>query len=229
MVRLVLFDIDGTLLHTGGAGRKAFRHAFATAFGIANGTEGVEFAGRTDTSLVRELFRRHDVEHTVSNVRHFFDTYYFWLDHILDGSEGRECPGVRGFLHALRALPGPPALGLLTGNVRLGAEIKLRRYGLWHEFGTGGFGDDDEDRSGIARVAHARGSRHVGRTLRGEEILVIGDTPLDVQCARAISARCLAVATGQSTVSELQNHHPTWAVPDLASVNAAAVCGSDGL
>src|SRR5262245_1260457 len=126
MVRLVLFDIDGTLLHTGGAGRKAFRHAFTTAFGVQNATDGIEFAGRTDTALVRELFRLHDVDQIPQNFHHFFDAYYFWLDHILQSSEGAPCPSVWEFLRDLRALPQAPALGLLTGNVRLGAEIKLR-------------------------------------------------------------------------------------------------------
>ena len=225
MVHLVLFDIDGTLLHTGGAGRKAFRQAFATAFGVLDATEGMEFAGRTDTSLVRELFRRHHVDHTIQNVQHFFDTYYFWLDHILSTTPGAPCPHIWEFLADLRALPSPPAIGLLTGNVRLGAEIKLRQFRLWQEFCTGGFGDDDEDRSQIARIARQRGNELLGRKLEGDEVLVIGDTPMDIQCAKAISAPCLAVATGSSTVSELQHHGAAWAVPDLSHLSAADVCG----
>lgn len=210
MVKLVLFDIDGTLLHTGGAGRKAFRHAFATAFGIPDGTEGIEFAGRTDTGIVRELFRKHDVVHNPENVQHFFDTYYYWLDHVLHQSEGSPCPYSREFVQSVRALPDAPAIGLLTGNVRLGAEIKLRHYHFWQEFRTGGFGDDHEDRNQIAHIAQRRGSELLGRPLTGDEILVVGDTPLDIACARAISARCLAVATGHAPVSELAIHNPTW-------------------
>ncbi len=224
MVKLALFDIDGTLLHTGGAGRKAFRHAFATAFGIPDGTEGVEFAGRTDTSLVRELFRKHGLEHHPEAVSHFFDTYYFWLDHILQTSEGAPCPFIWEFLNQMKQLPHPPALGLLTGNVRLGAEIKLRHYDLWQEFVTGGFGDDHEDRNQIAHVARKRGCDLLGKTLEGSEILVIGDTPLDIACAKAISAQCLAVATGASSVAELQSYQPTWAVGDLSQIDPEEVC-----
>ncbi len=224
MVKLVLFDIDGTLLHTGGAGRKAFRHAFASAFGIPDGTDGIEFAGRTDTGIVRELFLKHAVEHTPRNIRHFFDAYYFWLDHILHQSEGAPCPHSREFVDSVRALVEPPVIGLLTGNVRLGAEIKLRHYHFWQDFRTGGFGDDHEDRNEIARIAQVRGTELLGKPLRGEEILVVGDTPLDIACARAISAKCLAVATGHASVSELESHHPTWAVSDLSQVDARAVC-----
>lgn len=224
MIRLVLFDIDGTLLHTGGAGVRAFAQAFETEFGLRHGTERMRFAGRTDSGLVREFLTQHGVAVTPEHCRRFFDCYVHWLDHHLRQIEGSACPGVDGWLAELAALPSPPVLGLLTGNIRLGAQIKLRHYGLWEPFVTGGFGDDHEERNEIARVAKTRASRRFGRELRGEEILVIGDTPLDIACGRAIGARCLAVATGGSKLEELQAHRPDWAVTDLTRLHPAEAC-----
>jgi phosphoglycolate phosphatase-like HAD superfamily hydrolase len=223
MVRLVLFDIDGTLIHTGGAGVKAFAKVFATEFGASDGFERMKFAGRTDVSLVREFFGFHSIPATPENFERFFDRYVFWLDHILRDSRTEMCPGVREFIRQTSDVPQPPLLGLLTGNIRLGAEIKLRHFDLWETFQTGGFADDHEERDKIAAVARHRGSRILNEDLRDDQVLVIGDTPLDIRCGRAIGAKVLAVATGGATFEELKKHAPDWAVPDLGSVNATEV------
>ncbi len=201
MVRVVFFDIDGTLVHTGRAGMKAFARVFATEFGAHNGTEQMKFAGRTDVSLVREFFRIHDIEPSAANFERFFDRYVFWLDHLIQDSAGAPCRGVLDFIDELRALPRPPLLGLLTGNIRLGAEIKLRHYDMWDLFVTGVIGD----------------------SLRPEEVVVVGDTPRDVECGKSIGARVLAVATGGATLDELRQHSPDWAVNDLRELKAAAL------
>jgi phosphoglycolate phosphatase-like HAD superfamily hydrolase len=224
MIRLVLFDIDGTLIHSGGAGEKAFARVCAVEFNVPNGTERLRFAGRTDTSIVREFFSRHEISPTPENFRRFFDHYVFWLDHMLGQLSGRVLPGVSEMIRRLGATPAPPVIGLLTGNIRLGAQIKLTHYGLWEHFVIGGFGDDHEDRNQIAVIARERACQRVGRQLQGEEILVIGDTPLDIACARAINARVLAVATGSYRAEQLRPHEPNWTVEDLEAVNLEEIC-----
>ncbi len=223
MVRLVLFDIDGTLIRTGGAGVRAFAKTFATEFNAADGFERLKFAGRTDTGLVREFFSFNQIPPTPENFRRFFESYVFWLDHLLRESKTEVCQGVWELIHALQALPQAPLLGLLTGNIRLGAEIKLRHVNLWDVFQTGAFAEDHEERNGIAAVARERGSRILGTELRGDEVLVMGDTPKDIRCARAIGAKALAVATGGAELEDLRRHQPDWAIEDLRAVSAREV------
>lgn len=225
MIRLVLFDIDGTLIHSGGAGEKAFARVFSTQFNVPAATDKIKFAGRTDTSVVRECFGLHQIEPSPENFRRFFEAYVFWLDHYLHHLPGGAHPGVRVMIGSLRTLPKPPVLGLLTGNIRLGAEIKLRRHELWDEFELGGFADGLDARDDIARLALQRGRERLGRNLRGEEVVVIGDTPLDIACGRAIGAKVLAVATGSSRLPELVEHRPDWAVEDLRQLTAREMCG----
>jgi phosphoglycolate phosphatase-like HAD superfamily hydrolase len=121
-------------------------------------------------------------------------------------------------------LPQPTLLGLITGNIRLGAEIKLRRFGLWDAFQTGAFADDSEDRNQIAAIAHKRGSRVLGKELRGDQIVVVGDTTHDIRCAQAIGAKVLVMATGGADLDELKRHQPDWAVEDLTCVTAQEIC-----
>ena len=208
MIRLVLFDIDGTLIRTGGAGVKAFARAFETEFGLADGTERLKFAGRTDVSLVREFFSHHGITPDATHFERFFETYLSHLNQIILECKGEVCPGVHQFLNELGMAADAPLLGLLTGNIRRGAEVKLRHYHLWKEFSFGGFAEDSEERDGIAAIAKER----------GEEVLVIGDTPLDIRCARSIGAKVLAVATGGSKLDELQAHKPDLAVEDLRAL-----------
>jgi phosphoglycolate phosphatase-like HAD superfamily hydrolase len=223
MIHLVLFDIDGTLVHTGGAGIKAFARAFATAFGVQDGVGQLKFAGRTDVSLVREFFTLQRIEPSPENFDRFFASYLHWLQQIIPDCKGGACRGVLEFYQSLRALPEPPMTGLLTGNIKQGARIKLERYDLWKLFPFGGFADDHEDRDQIAAAALRRGSQLFGRDLRGDETLVIGDTPLDIRCARAIGAKVLAVATGGAALEELERHNPDWVAADLTRVTAAQV------
>ena len=184
----------------------------------------MKFAGRTDVSLVREFFKIHELDESPAHFGQFFARYVFWLDHIVERSTGGECPGVREFIAELLALPNPPMLGLLTGNIRLGAEIKLRRFGLWDFFVLGGFADDHEDRNHIAVAALERSRRVLGKDLHPQEIVVIGDTPFDVRCGKFIGAKTLAVATGGSRIEELKAHAADWTVVDLTRLSAREIC-----
>jgi phosphoglycolate phosphatase-like HAD superfamily hydrolase len=224
MVRLVLFDVDGTLVHTGRAGSRAFGKTIASIFGVPESVEKVSFAGRTDVSLARELFGLNRIPATPENFRRFFENYVFWLDQLVAAGNGDICRGAAGFIRQLQALPDPPMLGLLTGNIQLGAEIKLRRYGLWGIFEMGGFADDHEDRDQIAAAALARGRRVLGENLRPEEIVVVGDTRFDVRCGKHIGARVLAVATGGAKFEDLKKCGADWTVESLSQVSTPKIC-----
>lgn len=224
MIRLVLFDIDGTLIHTGGAGEKAFARVFASLFGIADGTEKLKFAGRTDVAILREFFLHNAIEPSPDNLQQFFEAYVFMLDHMVQLLPGGVHPGVWKWLQDLETLPRQPVVGLLTGNIRLGAEIKLRRFHLWDQFALGGFADDSSERNEIAAIAKQRGEALLGQKLRGDEVLVVGDTPLDIACARSIGAKILAVGTGMYRPRDLVPLKPDWAVENLEQLSVREVC-----
>ncbi len=218
MFRLILFDIDGTLIRTGGAGVRAFRSVFEEAFGHQTGTDRIHFAGRVDTSLVREMLVNHGLEPSRENFDKFFARYAHWLRHWLNELDGHLCPGVEPFMQHCVERSSPPVIGLLTGNVRTGARIKLEHFGIWERFAMGAFGDDHEDRNELAVIAWQRGREHLGNDLRAEEILVIGDTPRDVACARHIGAKVVGVTTGGATRDELAATKPDWLVDDLSEL-----------
>jgi phosphoglycolate phosphatase-like HAD superfamily hydrolase len=170
------------------------------------------------------MFERHGVATTRENFDRFFDAYAARLRTMIAEISGRVLPGVERWISELQRCAEPPLLGLLTGNIRRGAEIKLSHYKLWHHFQTGGFSDDSEDRCEIAAIARSRGSKLLGRKLEGDEVLVIGDTQHDITCARSIGARVLAVGTGRYTSEELRCHNPTWCVTTLDGITFEETC-----
>lgn len=213
--KVVLFDIDGTLIRTGGAGVRAFGRTAELAFDRPRGVEGLHFHGRTDTALVREFLHKNALPVDGANMERFLETYAFLLDHELERHSGALCPGVTELLAGLRRLPDPPLLGLLTGNVRIGAALKLRAHGLDGDFTLGAFGDDHEDRNQLAAIARRRAEAVLGRPLDGAEVVVVGDTRADVECAHAIGARAVAVATGGASLADLLVHSPDLALDSL--------------
>lgn len=213
-MNICLFDIDGTLLASGGAGKLALETALVEEFAIPLCAQ-VPYSGRTDRAIVRDLFEHHAIEETPANLERLFGGYLRRLPGCLQKMQGRVLPGIAPLLTLLKEREHV-AVGLLTGNVRAGAKVKLGHFGLFEHFGFGGFGDDHFDRDDVAREALAAVRRHVHPEVNGDRIWVIGDTPLDVRCARAIGARVVAVATGIHTLEELAVAGPDLALQDLS-------------
>jgi phosphoglycolate phosphatase len=214
---ILLFDIDGTLVRTGGAGKFAMEAALTAAFGVRDIRDTVPYSGRTDRAIVLELLTVHDINPTPANQDRLRDEYLAQLPAALKTQRGNVCPGVNELLAELRTRPDV-VLGLLTGNVRAGAQHKLGHYGLWDFFACGGFGDDHYERDDVARTAVAEVRAHLGRDFAVGDVWVIGDTPLDVQCARAVGAKAVTVATGWHPMEELQSHAPDLALADLSNL-----------
>lgn len=209
-----LFDIDGTLLASGGAGKAALESAFTKEFGVELRVQ-VPYSGRTDRAIMRDLFRLHDIAETAENLEKLLAGYLNRLPESLRRHNGRVLPGIEALLGELRQAPHV-RVGLLTGNVRAGARAKLGHFGLYEHFAFGGFGDRHFDRDDVAREALAEVRQCVGPHCTADRIWVIGDTPLDVQCARAIGARAVAVATGLHSCDELAPTRPDLLLADLS-------------
>jgi phosphoglycolate phosphatase len=213
----LLFDIDGTLIRTHGAGKAAMETALRTAFGVTRILDTVPYSGRTDRAIGRELLTVHGFDATPANVTTLTETYLAELPTQLAKLGGEVCPGIADILDATRDRTDV-LLGLLTGNIRRGAATKLNHFGLWDHFRVGGFGDDHFDRDDVARSAIQSTETHLGRSVDANAVWVIGDTPLDVSCARAVGAKVIAVATGWHTLAELGTHKPDLLLNDLSDV-----------
>jgi phosphoglycolate phosphatase-like HAD superfamily hydrolase len=210
----VLFDIDGTLVASGGAGKAALEAAFTEEFGITL-SAAVPYAGRTDRAIARDLLRLHGVEDSSENWHKLQAAYLTRLPDRLHRHNGRVLPGIAALLAELGKREDV-VLGLLTGNIRAGARVKLGHYGLFDYFAFGGFGDRHFDRDDVAREALSETMAHLDGKGSPERIWVIGDTPLDVRCARAIGAKVVAVATGMHSHEQLRECDADLTFPDLS-------------
>lgn len=213
----LLFDIDGTLIRTHGAGKAAMETALRQAFGISDIRDTVAYSGRTDRDIGRELLTVHGLEASPENVRTLTDTYLSLLPGELNRLGGEVCRGVHAVIEATHRRPDV-LLGLLTGNIRRGAAAKLGHFGLWDYFPVGGFGDEHFDRNDVARSAVRAVEQHTGRGVDPNRVWVIGDTPLDISCARAIGAKVAAVATGWHPHDELAAHNADLLLHDLGDL-----------
>jgi len=211
-VKLLLWDIDGTLILTGGAGVRALDRAFRERWGVEAVTNGLGLNGKSDRWIIAELFRRSLRRDPAPDERAEAETLYLarLADEVPRSAGYRVMPGIGEVLPAL-AGRADVVLGLGTGNLERGARIKLERAGLNGYFAFGGYGSDSEDRPTLIRRAIERGARHAGRAFRGDEVWVIGDTSHDVQAARAVGAVAVTVATGTVADADLRacgaDHH----------------------
>lgn len=215
MARILLFDIDMTLIRSRGAGRLALSRAFAAAFGVAAATEDISFDGRTDRAIFSEIIARHglgpDPETAFSRVS---ETYLQGLNASLGEHQGAVLPGIEALLPQLQGSHG--AVGLATGNIRQGAQIKLAHYGLWEWFSGGGFGDATPVRSEVVSAGIHDMAAMLGIEGDPRDTIVIGDTPLDVEAAQQAGARSLAVATGSYSTDALRDTAADWVLEDLS-------------
>jgi phosphoglycolate phosphatase len=215
MRTLLLWDIDGTLIASGGAGMRALQVALRDVFGIDGSLTDIDFAGRTDRWIVRQVFKKFHLPDTEENFRVYFEGYVAALPAELNNPQARVLPGVREILRGA-AGHGAIAQGLLTGNMRRGAQVKLAYHGLWDFFAFGAFADDSEHRNDLGPHAVRRALEHHGVNFAHDKVWIIGDTPHDIACGKAISARTLAVATGSHSAEMLRQHHPTAVLNDLS-------------
>jgi phosphoglycolate phosphatase len=216
---LLLWDIDGTLIASGGAGMRALQVALRNVFGIEASLADIDFAGRTDTWIMREVFRKFGLPIGPENFARYFEGYVAALPAELANPHARVLPGVRQILRAAAA-HGAIAQGLLTGNMRRGAQVKLAHHGLWEHFEFGAFADDSEHRNELGPHAVRRALERHGVNFAGNDVWVIGDTPHDIACGKSIGARTLAVGTGGSTLDQLRAHAPTAVLEDLTDTEA---------
>jgi phosphoglycolate phosphatase len=217
---LLLFDIDGTLITSGGAGERALRLGFHDRFGVDDDLQTVEIAGRTDSGIARRMLHAHGLPETPENITGFVDSYLNRLAEQLPLSRsGGLLPGIIPLLDALKSRP-EMVLALLTGNVERGAELKLTHYGVWNYFEFGAFADDHHDRNELGPFAQHRASAKHGAEIPPERIFVLGDTPHDIACARAIGAKAIGIATGKFTREELAACQPDFVFSDLSDLPA---------
>jgi len=201
--KLLLWDIDGTILHTGKAGETALGYAMQKLHGVSRGLQGLEIAGRTDKWIVEQLLARDGFPHGEREIARFLDVYVEQLAEELPRRQGGLHPGISGILEEAHRRPDL-VQGLLTGNIEKGARLKLSRYGVNHYFEFGAFADDSSIRNELGPHAKRRARDRHGEEFPPERIYIIGDTPHDVACARAIGAKAIAVATGGFSFGQLE-------------------------
>ena len=216
-MKLLLFDIDQTLINTGGAGLRALDRACRKLFQLDNAMDGISPHGKTDPAIVREILRvkLSSANPNTNEIHSILESYVQFLkDEVQESSTYRVLPGILPLLNEMVAR-GDVILGLATGNIELGARIKLERGGLNPYFSFGGFGSDSEDRTELVRKAAEKATNKNGGSISPSNIFVIGDTPLDIDAGNRCGFKTVGVATGSYSVEQLLASGATFSVADL--------------
>lgn len=215
-MKVLLWDIDGTLIRSGHAGHRAMNAAAEAVFGLPDAFAHFDFGGRTDPWVLDLLCQTHRIQASAADLARFYSVYVDALRRELHNPRAHVCAGIRELVAGERNESGV-VQGLLTGNIVAGARAKLEHFGLWQHFPFGAFADDSGERNRLGPVALARAREHTGcATLAPSDLVVIGDTPYDIGCARAVGAHAVATATGGFTYEELAEHSPDLLVRDFS-------------
>lgn len=229
-MKLVLFDVDGTLVSTRGAGRRALGRAMREVYGTAGAIDEYDFHGKTDPRILWDLLIAlgRTPESIEAGLGSCFARYLVHLEsEIGNGEEVSLYAGVKVLIETL-AGQRDVLLGLLTGNIEGGARLKLAPTGLLRHFRLGAYGSDSGDRTRLPAIAAERARALAGASFPGDRMIIIGDTPLDIECARAYGARVVAVATGRHTLRDLAAHRPDFLFSDLGHTTAVLAALTNG-
>jgi len=215
MKKLVLFDIDGTLIDPGGAGRKSLGHTFNELFNIRDAFGRIKMAGKTDIKIIKEGLTAHGLSSDDHNLPSILSVYLKHLRTEILNKEKHINPGVVELLNTLKEMDGY-WLGLLTGNIEPGARIKLGAFDLNAYFSVGAFGDDDENRNHLLPIAIEKFRKMTDIRINSHDCIVIGDTPSDVLCAKPYGAVSIAVSTGPYSYDALLETEANYVLKDLS-------------
>ncbi|MEK6689683.1 MAG: HAD family hydrolase [Nitrospirota bacterium] len=214
MSKLILFDIDGTLISSGGAGTRALNKSFNEIFSIPDGFKGVRMAGKTDIEIMKEGMFRHNINPEDKLVKKMVNGYIYHLGKEINNNGRHLKPGIKEIINKLKNVDGF-YLGLLTGNLEKGARLKLEPFGINPYFPFGAFGSDDENRNRLLPIALKKFSDIYKISIMPEDTVVIGDTPRDVACSKPFGAFSVVVATGPYSFEKLQNSGADLVLKDL--------------
>lgn len=217
-MRLILFDVDGTLIDSGGAGTRSLNLSLKELFSIDNAFDGISMAGKTDTQIIKEGLLKHGIS-VNGNIDAVIRAYLKYLRKEINNERKHIKPGIHDLLDTLSFIKDTGS-GLLTGNLESGARIKLEPFKLNEYFLAGAFGSDDEDRNNLLPIAVKRFEELFRRGVEIDNCIVVGDTPRDVECAHIYGAMCIGVATGHYPIETLIEAGADYVVQDLSNQNA---------